>query len=508
MSSAAKVGLFMLVILVIAGFLILRIEDLTFGGSDQTKTVDVLFDSVAGLDEKSAVRVAGVRVGKVERIRLTPEGHALVTLQIDDDVVLRQGATARVADLGLLGEKFVELNPGPPDAPVLGATEEEIVLRGQTGASIDQVTQQVSAIAEDVKAVTESMRNVMGGPAGEQRLDEIVENVREITARVRDLIAANEANVHATADNLRAITADLRVEIPKIAATIDRVANSLGGTVGENREDLRVIVENLRELSAGLRETNANLQDITGQVRSGEGTVGRLIYSDEAHTRLTSALESVEGGVAELSSTLGRLGKLELDLGIRADYYAGLDPDERPGFEGTSRTAVLADIRPDPEKNRFYRVELADVPRGRKEETVLETTVIAPDGTRTTIITEEVRFDRDFLISAQAGWRLDDDLAVRIGLIESSGGIGADYALTDRFQVTGEAFDFGKRRDDQPQLRLFGQYILSRERSTLPQIFLSSGVDNILNDVAFTIGGGIRWSDEDLKYLLGSIPIN
>jgi hypothetical protein len=36
---------------------------------------------------------------------------------------------------------------------------------------------------------------------------------------------------------------------------------------------------------------------------------------------------------------------------------------------------------------------------------------------------------------------------------------------------------------------------------------VTAGVDNPLNDVAFTIGGGIRWRDDDLKYLLGSIPI-
>ena len=38
-------------------------------------------------------------------------------------------------------------------------------------------------------------------------------------------------------------------------------------------------------------------------------------------------------------------------------------------------------------------------------------------------------------------------------------------------------------------------------------IFLRSGVDNVLNHTAFTLGGGIRWRDDDLKYLLGSIPL-
>jgi hypothetical protein len=38
-------------------------------------------------------------------------------------------------------------------------------------------------------------------------------------------------------------------------------------------------------------------------------------------------------------------------------------------------------------------------------------------------------------------------------------------------------------------------------------VFLSAGVDNALNDTAYTFGGGIRWRDDDLKYLIGSIPL-
>jgi phospholipid/cholesterol/gamma-HCH transport system substrate-binding protein len=126
MSSAAKLGIFMLVILAVLGYFILRVEDIQIGGGT-TKDVQVLFDSVAGLDEKSTVRVAGVRVGKVSKIALTPEGRALVTLQIRDDVQLRRGANVKVANLGLLGEKYLELDPGLPNAPAIAAAEDQTI---------------------------------------------------------------------------------------------------------------------------------------------------------------------------------------------------------------------------------------------------------------------------------------------------------------------------------------------------------------------------------------------
>ncbi|HVS30168.1 MAG TPA: MlaD family protein [Thermoanaerobaculia bacterium] len=510
MSSAAKLGVLMLVILAIVGYFVLKIEDIDVGRGKGTRKVTVAFDDVAGLDVKSAVRVAGVRKGKVSDVRVE-SGKAVVTLDVDDDVQIHRNATARVANLGLLGEKYVELDPGTPGAGVV--TGESIRLPGSQPASIDDVTTQVSEIANDIKAITESLKTVMASPQGQQSLEDIVENVRDITAQMRQLVAANRNNVDATMANVRDITASLRVEIPKLAASLDRAAGSVGGTVGENREDVRRLVDNLRTLSADLRVTTENLNAITGQVKSGEGTVGKLLYSEEAHQRLTTALGSVESGVNELRTTLGRANQIGLDIGIKADYYAGRsndadeDGDEAGDFGGNSRTAVGLRLVPNPEKNRFYNVELSDDPRGKRRDkvTVENITDSLTGGTRT-ITTRTTKFDRDFLVSAQVGWVLDD-LALRIGLFDSAGGVGADYSLSDRLRVSGEVFDFGQKRDDNPHIRVFGEYTFRRESEKLPRVFFTSGVDNALNDTAITFGGGIRWRDDDLKYLLGSIPL-
>ncbi|MBV9497220.1 MAG: MCE family protein [Acidobacteria bacterium] len=511
MSSAAKIGAFMLVVLAILGYFALRIEDIDLSRGKNTRTIKVTFDNVAGLDEKSPVRVAGVRKGKVTKIQVLPTGKAEVTLEVDDDVPLRSNAAARVANLGLLGEKYVELDPGTEAAPVMA--QKEIVLKGSAPPSFDDVTNQVSDIATDVKAITASLRNVMAGQTGQQRLEDIVENVRGITAEVRALIAANRTNVDATMANAREITAALKVEIPRLAADIDRVANQIGGTVGDNREDIRVVVDNLKGLSHDLRTTADNLNSITGQVKSGEGTVGKLLYSDEAHEKLTSALSSVESGVNELKNTLGRANRIGMDLGIKSNYYAGLDKNVTGASNidqdivGTSRAAVELRLVPNPDRNRFYNIELADDPKGRRRDKIFETTIVDPlTGASSTQVTKETKFDRDFLISAQAGWNLDN-YAVRLGLFDNTGGAGLDYKLNDRIRITGEMFDFSKRRDPNPHVRVFGEYVVRKEKPRTPMLFVTGGVDNALNDTAFTFGGGVRWRDDDLKYLLGSVPL-
>lgn len=498
MSSAAKVGIFMIVILTILGYFIVRVEDLRFGGEDM-KTVEVVFDSVAGLDERSAVRVAGVRVGRVADIQLLPDGRALVDLEVAESVPIHHGATAKVASLGLLGEKYVELEPGSPRAPRI---EGDVRILGTDTATVDELTDQVAAIADDVKAITTSLRSALGGQQGAQRMEEIVANVHEVTARLRVILESNEENVSATAENLRRITDDLRVEIPRIAASIDRMASSLGGTVGENREDIRVIVENLRTLSGDLNRTTDNLNDITSQIRSGEGTVGKLLYSDEAHERLTSTLGSIEGGVGELRDVLGRVNRLGLQIGLDG-YYLSDTPNAQ--FEGNSRFSLGAAITPNTDRNLFLQIGATQDARGELEEKITETTTLI-DGEESTVITRTRKWDKEFLISAQVGW-VFDDLRIRAGLIDSYGGFGADWQAADRLLLSGDFFDFSSEFTDYPQIRLLGKWRVRDERPNAPAIFVNTGVEDVLNDPALMIGAGVSWTDDDLKYLLGRLPM-
>src|SRR5687767_13840539 len=138
----------MLIALAVLGYFVLRIEDINLNRSRTTREVKAVFDDVAGLDDESAVRIAGVRKGHVTDIKVQPDGRAVVTMTVDDDVPLHANAVAKVANLGLLGEKYIELDPGTPQAQVLRG---DITLRGVQPASFDDVTDQVAAIAEDVK---------------------------------------------------------------------------------------------------------------------------------------------------------------------------------------------------------------------------------------------------------------------------------------------------------------------------------------------------------------------
>ena len=77
------------------------------------------FTSVSGLRAGAEVEIAGVRVGRVKAIRLDGKtNRAVVELLLNKDVELTDDVIASVKTSGLIGDKYVSLEPGGSGAPL------------------------------------------------------------------------------------------------------------------------------------------------------------------------------------------------------------------------------------------------------------------------------------------------------------------------------------------------------------------------------------------------------
>ncbi|HXM75181.1 MAG TPA: MlaD family protein [Thermoanaerobaculia bacterium] len=480
MNSAAKVGVFFVIVLILAGVLIWQIQGLRIG-KGHAQRISVEFPDIVGLNEKSTVRISGVPVGKVAKIHLGKGGKgAIVDLDIDNpDVNLRLGASATVANLGLLGEKYVELVPGPVGAHPL---PENSTIQGEVPVSFDEITKLARDIEVDIKEISHNLNKSLGGPEGEERLKTIVENVRIISDDLRVMISSNRGNVDSTMANFREFSGMMT----KLVERIDRLVES-------NQSNVTGSIANIREISSKLETTADNLNQITGRIQSGEGTVGKLVQSDETHKNLNDALLAVKEGVGGINKALGSVGKIKLDLGLRSEYLTG---------QSSAKGYVTLDVNKE-NSPQFYELELSTQPLGRRVSTITQETRTFPDGHREVTTIDSQQFKDELAITALFGYRLGN-WAGRAGIIESRGGAAIDYrSLKDRLRFSAELFDFS-RPDYSAHGKLTARYYFS------PSIFVTGGWDDFLNrsrkaDSLF-LGAGIRWSDDDIKYLLGSIP--
>jgi phospholipid/cholesterol/gamma-HCH transport system substrate-binding protein len=74
--------------------------------------VSAEFDNISGLKVGAAVEVAGVEVGRVERITIAPGNRARLLLKISPDLVLKEDTIASIRTKGIIGDRFVKLSMG------------------------------------------------------------------------------------------------------------------------------------------------------------------------------------------------------------------------------------------------------------------------------------------------------------------------------------------------------------------------------------------------------------
>jgi len=96
------------------GYLSIELGGLYYTGPTGFKLI-ATFDEVGDLKPRAAVVIAGVKVGEVTSIRLDPLLRARCELDIDPNLDLDVETSAAIMTAGLLGEKYVALEPGGAD---------------------------------------------------------------------------------------------------------------------------------------------------------------------------------------------------------------------------------------------------------------------------------------------------------------------------------------------------------------------------------------------------------
>lgn len=117
-----KVGTFILVGIAIGFFIVFSIGDINL--SKEGYNVTVKFDFASGIGSAAPVRLAGVGVGRVNGVNIVysekdKKSYAEVHTWIQSDAKIEEDAKVTINTLGLLGEKYLEIIPGTPGAPVL-----------------------------------------------------------------------------------------------------------------------------------------------------------------------------------------------------------------------------------------------------------------------------------------------------------------------------------------------------------------------------------------------------
>jgi phospholipid/cholesterol/gamma-HCH transport system substrate-binding protein len=187
-----KVGGFVFLALIGLSLFVLSVTDLSF--TEKGRPMQMIFNFANGLKEAAPVRLAGVEAGLVKHIKVfvdTEEGKKTkvkVGVWLKEGIVIPMDSTVTINQLGLLGEKYIEIIPGR--STDFFAENSSII--GKDPISVDKITEQVSHITEKLDVTLSDVNEILNsikkgqGTVGKLLMDDsIYKNLDELTVDLK-----------------------------------------------------------------------------------------------------------------------------------------------------------------------------------------------------------------------------------------------------------------------------------------------------------------------------------
>jgi phospholipid/cholesterol/gamma-HCH transport system substrate-binding protein len=281
MTNEVKVGIFIVCVVITFIGLAYEIGDLSFA-KKRTYPLTMIFPTVEGLKPGSQLELAGVQVGNVKDIELNRDYTAVVTAAINEDVKIPIDSTASIATKGILGDKIIIIEPGTSKNTI---EPEGNLARTTVPPSLDSLLEQLGQIAGNLNELTGTLNATLGD---EEAMRSIVDNFRRFSQDTADMVADNKDNITSIVSNLKDVSSSLVL------------------------------------ISRNFTSTSEDLSQITGNVRAGNGTLGKLIYDDSVYNSLQASLESIQ----KITSSIQEENTISLLLSDPTLYYNLVDISE------------------------------------------------------------------------------------------------------------------------------------------------------------------------------------
>jgi phospholipid/cholesterol/gamma-HCH transport system substrate-binding protein len=263
-----------------------------------TKDYSAVFADASRLEAGQSVRVAGMRIGTVNSVKLQRDKTALVTFDADPSVRLTTGTRAAVRYLNLVGDRYLELIEGPDGTPLPPGSQ---IPKDRTSSALDldlllgglkPVIRGLNP--QDVNALSASLIQIFQGQGG--TLQSLFSN----TAGFTTALAEHNQTIQALIDNLRTLLATLTKEGDKFSGTIGRL-ETLVTELAAERDPIGSAIESLNNGTASVAELLAEARP------SLAGTVDQLsrlaINLDGQKDRLDTGLQKAPENYRKLIRT-------------------------------------------------------------------------------------------------------------------------------------------------------------------------------------------------------------
>src|SRR5215469_11320123 len=272
-SLETRLGIFVVLVILAAVVIVETLNGFHF--FHRGYTVSALFQTVQDLKQGDAVKMAGVQIGRVDKIAIE-DSKVRVTMSINADAPVKTDSMASIRFTGLMGQNFVNVDFGSTSAPH--------IIDGSVLQTLEQPD--LNAIMAKLNDAASGIQNAMKGFTGD--------TINNLLGPLTDLIKQNKGNLTSTITNIQSITSQIA---------------SGQGSVGKMIFD-QTLYNSALSTVTNLQGTVLIAQTMISSVTNGQGTLGKLVTDETLYRVTTDSMTNLDSILRKINHGEGSVGKL------------------------------------------------------------------------------------------------------------------------------------------------------------------------------------------------------
>lgn len=279
-------------------------------------TLKTYFSSAGGVRPGSEVRLAGIPVGNVSSIHISPYTDPGRAVEIDLRIArhyqdqIRQDSVASLETAGLLGEAYVDISRGGPGKQALKNGE---TVAGHEEADIKQIVQNANDVVSNLRVLSATLNNITNqvqageGSVGKLIYDQTFYNRLNASASSVERLVARVESGQGTVGKLMTDEGLYQRAVATLNH-VDELLNNIQHGKGSMAKFINdpAVYDNVEQL---VRRANTLMDN----VNKGQGTLGKLVTDDQLYARMNDAVAHVNTITARMDQGEGTLGRLSTD---------------------------------------------------------------------------------------------------------------------------------------------------------------------------------------------------
>ena len=291
-----KVGIVVIAAVVMLVVTILWIQGFQF--SQHYNTVKVICDDVGGLKKGDMVSVSGVTKGKVKDVMLV-DGKVETRIIIESDATLYTDASFIIKNYGLMGERYVFIDPGKSGTPM----DFSQIQKGSTDAGTSELIGLFGETMRDVQKILSDIRKTIASESNLNNITELAASLNNLSNRLNEFFLDNKGAIKATFTNIEQVSG-------KLVNLVDSNASRIDTTLA----NFAAASTSLKNLTDSLDAITSSLKNILTGIEEGEGTLGLLGTDETMYQDIKRMVRQIDMIIEDIRRDPGKYLNIEMKI--------------------------------------------------------------------------------------------------------------------------------------------------------------------------------------------------